>query len=167
MNTDTLSPFETQNGYKLRKKVRAIIVDEQQRYLLIQPHSYAHDSWTLVGGSVEDGESYEQAILREIREETGIADIRGLHLSKEIHWFCFSQRIKNERKLDYDGQVARIFLVFTRSNGIINIQHEEVRAFCWAEAGEIDGLIKVPEQQELFKKVVQEFKELGGIPHNL
>lgn len=101
--------FEILQGYKLRKKVRALVINDRAKFLLIQPHSYESDAWTLVGGGVEEGEDYEKAIKREMLEETGIAETKNLLLSKEIHWFCFSDNIKTKRNLDYDGQIARIF----------------------------------------------------------
>lgn len=64
--------FEIVDGHKLRKKVRAVIENEQGQFLLIQPHGYDSDAWTLVGGGVELDESDEQAILREIREKLAL-----------------------------------------------------------------------------------------------
>lgn len=45
----TTSKYEYLNGHKLRKTVRAIIVNEDGEFLLIQPHGYEADTWTLVG----------------------------------------------------------------------------------------------------------------------
>lgn len=105
-----ISKFEFLNGHKLRKTVRAIIANDDGEFLLIQPHGYEADTWTLVGGGVEDGESDEQAMLREIREEAGISSLTGIQLSAVKHWYCFSERINSERGLSHDGQIAKVFL---------------------------------------------------------
>ena len=49
---------------------RAIIVDEAGRVLLIR-HSYV-GGWHLPGGGVARGETMHQAMVREVREETGL-----------------------------------------------------------------------------------------------
>lgn len=141
----------------MRKKVRAIISNERGEFLLIQPHSYEKDTWTLVGGGVENGETYEQAVLREIAEETGIQKTISLQMSEASHWFCFSEKIKTQRKLDYDGQVAKIFWVVVPNDLTITLQQEEVRAYCWAKPNEALSLIKIREQHELFASVLREF----------
>lgn len=50
--------------------VRLILVRDG-RVLLVR-HRYAPWAWTLPGGGVGRGESAEQALIREIREETGL-----------------------------------------------------------------------------------------------
>lgn len=157
----TVSHFEIMDGYKLRKKVRAVIMNERGEYLLIQPHSYAPDGWTLVGGGVEEGEDDRQAILREMREETGIAEVQALHMSEAVHQFCFSAEIKRTRNYDYDGQVARVFWVAVPADTVIRLQESEVLASCWAAPDKAEGLIKVPEQKALFKEVLHEFRDLS------
>jgi ADP-ribose pyrophosphatase YjhB (NUDIX family) len=53
--------------------VGAVVVDRSGRVLLIQrAREPAAGSWTVPGGRVEQGESYEAAVLRELREETGL-----------------------------------------------------------------------------------------------
>ena len=53
--------------------VGAIIKDETGRLLLIQRgHEPETGRWSLPGGRVEPGESDEQAVVRETREETGL-----------------------------------------------------------------------------------------------
>jgi ADP-ribose pyrophosphatase YjhB (NUDIX family) len=56
--------------------VGAVVHDAAGRLLLIQRgHDPHRGSWTLPGGRVEGGETPEQAIVREVREETGL-DVR-------------------------------------------------------------------------------------------
>jgi 8-oxo-dGTP diphosphatase len=54
--------------------VGAVVRDESGRLLLIQRgHEPSRGLWSLPGGRVEAGESPEQAVEREVREETGLA----------------------------------------------------------------------------------------------
>jgi ADP-ribose pyrophosphatase YjhB (NUDIX family) len=54
--------------------VGAIITDHRGRLLLIKRgHEPDAGFWSLPGGRVEPGETDEEAVVREIREETGLA----------------------------------------------------------------------------------------------
>jgi 8-oxo-dGTP diphosphatase len=53
--------------------VGAVISDEDGRILLIlRGHEPAMGLWSIPGGRIEPGESDEDAVVREIREETGL-----------------------------------------------------------------------------------------------
>jgi 8-oxo-dGTP diphosphatase len=53
--------------------VGAVISDEAGRILLVQrAHEPAVGRWSLPGGRVERGESRRQALVREVKEETGL-----------------------------------------------------------------------------------------------
>ena len=54
--------------------VGAIITDHRGRLLLVKRgHEPEAGFWSLPGGRVEPGETDEEAVVREIREETGLA----------------------------------------------------------------------------------------------
>lgn len=53
-----------------------ILMQERDEHALVSPNQ-----WGLVGGHLEDGESYEEALHRELAEETGLEE-RGFEL-----WF--------------------------------------------------------------------------------
>jgi 8-oxo-dGTP diphosphatase len=63
--------------------VGALIFDNEGRILITQRGPKAKNErglWEIPGGSVEYGETFEQAIIREIREELGIRiRVRSLH----------------------------------------------------------------------------------------
>lgn len=55
----------------MAKAARAIVI-EGDKLLVMYRNKHGSEYYTLVGGQVADGESTEQALVREIREETGM-----------------------------------------------------------------------------------------------
>jgi 8-oxo-dGTP pyrophosphatase MutT (NUDIX family) len=64
-----------------------IVLVDRRGWLLLQERDehapIAPDTWSLVGGHVEDGEAFEPAAYRELAEETGIQWTCGLSLAFE------------------------------------------------------------------------------------
>ncbi|MDO4745671.1 MAG: NUDIX hydrolase [Bacillota bacterium] len=52
--------------------VRTIVLDENNRMLLVKQHHDDKDIWMVPGGGIEEGESAVQAAAREVKEETGL-----------------------------------------------------------------------------------------------
>lgn len=65
--------------------------------------SYGHKKWTLPGGGVDKGESFEKAAIRETKEEVGISisrveKIYEYHNDKEYkkdHCVCYFSKVSN------------------------------------------------------------------------
>jgi ADP-ribose pyrophosphatase YjhB (NUDIX family) len=59
--------------------VGAIVIDKGAILLVKRDREPAKGQWSLPGGRVERGESLREAVVREVREETGIdVDVEGL-----------------------------------------------------------------------------------------
>ncbi len=69
--------FDRRKSERPIPTVGAVIHDGNGKVLMIRTHKW-HDRWGIPGGKIELGESIEDALRREIREETGleISDIR-------------------------------------------------------------------------------------------
>jgi TDG/mug DNA glycosylase family protein len=91
---DWLEPSE-------RQAVRGVVVDAASRVLLVRfEHPVTHDSWwATTGGGVDPGESDEQALRRELREEAGLEgfDVGPVVYTRE-HTFPWDRRIVHQRE---------------------------------------------------------------------
>ena len=52
--------------------VRVIVMDEDNRMLMVCQHHEDRDIWMVPGGGIEEGESSLEAAVREVEEETGL-----------------------------------------------------------------------------------------------
>ncbi|HKK96170.1 MAG TPA: NUDIX hydrolase [Anaerovoracaceae bacterium] len=52
--------------------VRVIIIDKENRMLLVKQHHEERDIWLVPGGAIEDNETSAAAGIREVYEETGL-----------------------------------------------------------------------------------------------
>ncbi len=101
--------------------VRAMVLDRQNRVLLVR-HSYL-PGWHLPGGGVDAGETLQQAVARELREETSVelngpAQLFGIYFnnrySKRDHIAVFVARdfrIAGTRKPDWEIRDVQFFTI--------------------------------------------------------
>lgn len=70
-------------------------------YLLLQGGSLVRPFWDFSKGEVDNGETETDTALRELKEETGITDVRLIEgFREEIHYFS-SNRAKPHSRLPY------------------------------------------------------------------
>ena len=106
------------------------LIRRDSRYLLIRRNSDPYKGlWALVGGKWDFGEELETAVMREVKEETGLDSD-----------FVALRGLVNERFIE--GNAGAHFLIFvcevTAASGPAREQHEG--AVAWFARPEIDNL---------------------------
>ena len=89
-----------------RPAVRALVLDDAGRTLLVRFfHPSGSSFWSTPGGAIDPGESDEQALRRELAEETGLRDFAlGPLVHERVHVFVWNRVVR---------QSERIYLVRT------------------------------------------------------
>jgi ADP-ribose pyrophosphatase YjhB (NUDIX family) len=75
----------------MAKAARAIII-EGDKILVMYRNKYGSEYFTLVGGRVNDGETIEQALVRELKEETGLEVTKSRLVFVEEHPKPYSEQ---------------------------------------------------------------------------
>ncbi len=119
------------------------MVKKDGRFLLIRraKNDSAQDYWCPVTGAVEPGESQEQAVIREAKEEVGI-DVKPI---KKV-WECPTE---NEAYILHWWYVKLI-------NEEIKPNPLEVQDYCWVNYKEMEHLDKT------FSADLRFFREFGS-----
>ena len=90
---------------RLRDAVRAVVLDEVDRVLLVRFEFPHWTGWATPGGGVNPGETDEDAVRRELAEEAGLEGFAlGPMIWTRTHFFALG---------DWDGQGERYYLVRT------------------------------------------------------
>jgi 8-oxo-dGTP pyrophosphatase MutT (NUDIX family) len=137
-------------GLRLRRKVRAVVVNEVGDVLLVRPHGYREGEWTLAGGGVEDGESPVEAMRRELAEELGMGQEAELSELPVTNRFIYSAEHKQKRALDHDGQDAVMFSCRIGNDTPLLLQAEEIAEARWFAANDAAAAFPVEKQREVF-----------------
>jgi 8-oxo-dGTP diphosphatase len=90
---------------RIRAASRAVVLDPNDRILLVRFEFPARTIWATPGGGIEPGETPEHAIVRELEEETGLTDVEvGPVVWTRLHVIPFVGG-------DWDGQHEQYHLV--------------------------------------------------------
>lgn len=134
-----------------RKGVTALILNQENKILLINLMSFKNHFFALPGGGIESGEKVEEALLREIQEELGI----------QSQYFNIEKRAQKPMRFEvsagsfvrdgvtYIGQERLFFLVrFIAGDDKIRLNKEEVRRYVWASFEDLKRFLLFDNQLE-------------------
>ena len=146
---------ETENTY--RANVAAILRNQRGRILVCERLG-VRDAWQFPQGGIDEGETPEQALERELWEEVGVTatDIAVVERKGPYRYLYGNGRIKR----GYHGKEQLYFLCdYAGPDAGINVdtKHPEFQAFRWI-APEDFQLAWLPEmKREVYRRVCADF----------
>lgn len=148
-----------------RRKASAVVVNKQNKILLLQLQSYGENDWNIPGGGREVGETAEQNIKRELAEELGTDKFEILEKSEIVNKYDFPDfviaRLIREKKQYYKGQRQTQFIVrFTGDDKDIKPQEKEIRKYKWVEYKDLQSFLRFPGQWENVERVIKSTNKL-------
>ena len=146
-----------------RKGIIAIIINNSNEFLLVQLRGKGKGDWNFPGGGVENDETFEECLWREMREEIGLGK-KQLHLvgrSRTNRIYKYNPKLLKEKMKQgspYIGQEkAQYVLRLTENVNQLTISRDEFIGFKWVGFSDLSNYLLFPEQYE---NVVKVFKEL-------
>jgi len=147
----------SENEITYKANVAAILRNSRGRILVCERLG-VEGAWQFPQGGIDDGESPEQALIRELWEEIGVhaEDIKILEQKGPYRYLYGNGRIKR----GHHGKEQLYFLCdYSGLDAQINVEtkHPEFQAFRWIAAGDFQ-LTWLPEmKREVYRAVFADF----------
>ena len=147
-----------------RPNVAMIIVSDnypQKKEIFIAQRTDLFDVWQFPQGGIDEGESVEVALFRELEEEVGTA--KATIVAEYPDWisYDFPEKISLKMK-PYKGQTQRYFLLKLEKDAVINLDtsHPEFSDYKFVSVDEVLNLT-ADFKKPVYETVVNYFKKEG------
>ena len=137
---------------KNEQSAGGVVVNSKGQILLVHQNN---DSWSLPKGRLEAGETQLQAALREIKEETGIAD---LELVSDLGEYQ-RHRIGKSGKGDDPSVLRTIHLfLFSTSQAQTAPDDPSISEARWVEKEKVCDVLTHPKDRDFFSKIMHQIQ---------
>lgn len=147
-----------------RKGVSALIINKNNEFLLVNLESFADKYFAIPGGGVEQEETLEEAVYREIYEELGIEkkSLQFVGRSNIPTRFKFKVIKMTRDDKDYEGSERYFFgFRFIGADNEVNPQKGEVRTYHWTPFMQLEDYLlfdgQLKNTQEKIKEIFSDF----------
>src|SRR3989344_1917040 len=134
-----------------------IIINDEGQFLITlrndPDNPRAHHKWEIPGGGVEDGETIEQAVVREVKEEIGVVIELLPFPSISVPVAIQDPHNLERKKLTLVGFIARIIA------GEIKLDFTETIDYRWVTIEEIKQLDYLSKTDIMFEKASRMLKK--------
>lgn len=143
-----------------REGVNAIIVDKDNKFLIIQKKIYQENEWNFLGGGREKGETLKQNLFRELKEELNAEpdDFEVIGISSRKTKYDYPPELAGKlHGGKYRGQFFRqVALRFIGDKKKLVFSPKEFRTHKWVKAGELVNHLVFPHQYQDYKRIIDE-----------
>jgi len=142
--------------FKYRKNVCAIIINEHKELLLVKKDK--DSEWCFVQGGLENNESYEEALKRELKEEINLVEYEILAIGKYKNEYDWPDDLQINK--GFKGQSQTFFLIRLKNKYEINLNKEELYEFKWVNLKEVYKYIEREDIVESYENLSKEFSHV-------
>jgi len=142
-----------------------MLLNNEGKIFAGQRYDSTAEAWQMPQGGIDDGETPQQALFRELLEEVGTDKAEIIAECKDWLFYDLPQNLRNKLwNGRYAGQMQLWYLLkFTGSDSDINIDTDEpeFKNWRWVNCEELPSLI-VEFKRDLYNSILQEFSEHLG-----
>jgi len=153
---------KAQDSRPYRKGVGMMMLNEADQVFIARRVDFPEGAWQMPQGGMDEGETPEEAVLRELYEETGIQNVEILVESQV--WRSYDVPLELSQKIwdgKFKGQAQKWFLIrFSGDDSEIDLEHHHPE-FCewrWISIDELPELA-VYFKRKTYLDIIKEFRE--------
>lgn len=137
-----------------RHNVAAVVVNHDKKVLVCK-RNVPQDHWQFPQGGVNEGESEEAAMLRELQEELGSNKFSLLYKSEHQYRFEWPKnQLRNDGLI---GQEQRYYLVlFWGLDSEISLEERSLTDFMWVDWDQVIEKV-FPTRRQIYELILKEF----------
>ena len=158
--------MENNENKKYRPNVAAIVLSSSypsKCEILVASRIDIKDAWQFPQGGIDEGETPEEALFRQLEEEIGTNEVD--IIAQYPGWVSYDFPPAVAAKMTpYDGQTQKYFLVRLKKGAKININTElpEFSEYKFVPSNKLNDYITFF-KRTVYKKVLKYFKQEGYI----
>lgn len=149
------------DGMPYRQSTLAYVHDGRGNFLILQKEIYKEDQWSFPGGGIDDGETAEEAVSRELGEELGSDKFEVIQKSKQEYRYEFPdeviQRNYEKKGVWQRGQEITSFWVKFIGDKNELSPKDGIGKIKWVTREELKTHLIFPNQWENAEKVIEDF----------
>ncbi len=145
-----------------RRNVLAVIVNKDRK-ILVGERSDRPGIWQMPQGGIDEGETSEEALMRELKEEIGTDKARIIKKLDDKIAYDFPEELAGDIMKKYKGQIQDWFLLELEDTAVLDLSKSlgEFTALDWKDADSIlSGIVFW--KKEAYKQGLEAFNLLRG-----
>lgn len=147
-----------------RQSTLAIVTDQGGKFLIVNKQAYEPNKyWSFPGGGVDEGETSELAVARELVEELGSDKFEIVGKSNHLYQYEWPDEViektfKEKGKNFRGTQLTQFWVKFTGNEDEVKAG-DGIRTIKWVTRDELKDHLLFPNQMKNTEKMIQEFSK--------